>query len=118
MFSNITAANTNIQSLSGGGTVNLDTKSLTLTNAHDDIFSGTFTGGSGLALLSGKETLTGNNSGFTGPTTVQGGTLAVNGRLGGAMNVNGGRLQGIGICGRHTLSPQAPPSRRAIPSAR
>lgn len=49
---------------------------------------------------SGLTTLTGNSGAFTGTTSVEAGSLAVNGRLCGAMNVQtGGRLQGTGtVC--------------------
>jgi outer membrane autotransporter protein len=43
-----------------------------------------------------------DNSGFTGTTNVNAGTLSVNGILGGTMNVNGGRLQGTGQVGDTT----------------
>jgi outer membrane autotransporter protein len=95
--------NAEIQSLAGSGTVTMGAKSLTLTNAHDDTFAGTFQGGGALTLAGGSETLTGNNSGFTGLTTVQGGALTVNSNLGGTLNVlSAGRLQGIGTVGTTT----------------
>ncbi|WP_244429580.1 MULTISPECIES: autotransporter family protein [Bradyrhizobium] len=101
-ISGITATSSSIQSLGGSGTVAMGTKALTLTNANDTFF-GTFQGGAGLTLLSGMETLAGNNAAFTGPTTVQGGTLAVNGSLGGPLGVlPGGRLQGTGTVGTTT----------------
>lgn len=43
-----------------------------------------------------------NNSGFTGTTNVNAGTLSVNSILGGTMEVHGGRLQGIGQVGNTT----------------
>jgi T5SS/PEP-CTERM-associated repeat protein/autotransporter-associated beta strand protein len=95
--------NSEIQSLAGNGTVTMGTNSLTLTNAHDDTFAGTFLGSGGLTLAGGSETLTGNNSAFTGPTTVQAGTLSVNDSLGGTVDVlSAGRLQGIGTVGTTT----------------
>tara|TARA_R110002074_G_scaffold379533_1_gene557823 strand:- start:26 stop:2896 length:2871 start_codon:yes stop_codon:yes gene_type:complete len=46
---------------------------------------------------SGTTVLTGDASGFTGTTLIQGGTLAVNGSLGGAANIlSGGKLGGSG----------------------
>lgn len=49
---------------------------------------------------SGQTILSGNNSGFIGTTSIQAGTLAVNGNLCGSTNVGaGGRLQGNGtVC--------------------
>lgn len=48
--------------------------------------------------------LTGNSAGFTGATTVSGGTLAVNGALGGSLDIrSGARLQGNGTVGTTTL---------------
>ncbi len=53
----------------------------------------------------GKTILTADSSGFTGATNVSGGTLAVNGKLGGTMDVlTGGRLQGIGTIGDTSIS--------------
>jgi outer membrane autotransporter protein len=50
------------------------------------------------------ENLTGDSSAFTGATTVQGGTLAVNGNLGGTMDVlSGATLQGNGTVGATTV---------------
>ncbi len=48
----------------------------------------------------GHTTFTGNSGAFTGTTAIEGGTLAVNGFLGGTLNVlAGGRLQGNGTAG-------------------
>ena len=102
-ISGLTGAGTTIQTLAGSGTVATGTKSLTLTNANDT-FAGSFTGSGPLALAAGKETLTGDSSAFTGATTVQGGTLAVNGNLGGTMDVlSGATLQGNGTVGATTV---------------
>lgn len=43
-----------------------------------------------------------DQTGFTGRASVHGGTLAVNGDLGGTMDIYGGRLQGIGTVGTTT----------------
>ena len=102
-ISGLTGAGTTIQTLAGSGTVATGTKSLTLTNANDT-FAGSFTGSGPLTLAAGKETLTGDSSAFTGATTVQGGTLAVNGNLGGTMDVlSGATLQGNGTVGATTV---------------
>lgn len=53
----------------------------------------------------GMTNLTGNSAAFTGSTSVEGGTLAVNGALGGSMNVQAaGRLQGSGAVGSTTVA--------------
>nr|WP_232793413.1 autotransporter domain-containing protein [Caulobacter hibisci] len=53
----------------------------------------------------GKTELTGTSSGFTGSTTVERGTLAVNGGLGGTLDVwSGARLQGVGTVGTTVVS--------------
>ncbi|WP_160168914.1 autotransporter outer membrane beta-barrel domain-containing protein [Bradyrhizobium sp. Ai1a-2] len=67
-------------------------------------FAGTVTG-SGLIrqIGSGLTNLSGDNSAFTGTTSVEAGTLAVNGNLGGTLSVlSAGRLQGIGTVGTTT----------------
>lgn len=94
-------ASTSIKTLSGSGVVNVGTKTLVLTEAHDT-FAGTFQGSGGLTMAGGAQTLTGNSSGFNGLTTVQGGALFVNSVLGGTVEVTGGRLQGIGSVGNTT----------------
>ncbi|MBO1041272.1 autotransporter outer membrane beta-barrel domain-containing protein [Brucella pituitosa] len=53
---------------------------------------------------SGKTTLTTDQTAFTGQTRVQSGILAVDHKLGGTMDVSGGRLQGIGTIGDTVLS--------------
>ncbi|MDP9971757.1 outer membrane autotransporter protein [Variovorax paradoxus] len=53
----------------------------------------------------GMTNLTGNSAAFAGATTVEAGTLAVNGALGGSMNVlAAGRLQGSGSVGGTTVA--------------
>ncbi|HUO02133.1 MAG TPA: autotransporter-associated beta strand repeat-containing protein [Rhizomicrobium sp.] len=64
-----------IVSLSGAGTVQLGSQTLTLTDAAGT-FSGAIEGAGGIAITAGKETLSGDN-GFTGVTTIAGGTLAL-----------------------------------------
>ena len=73
-------------SLSGGGTIDLGTSALTVTQATATVFAGVISGGAGLALTkdgSGTLQLTGTNT-YSGATTVKAGTLAVGGagRLG------------------------------------
>lgn len=93
-----TNAGATIQRLAGTGEVAVGGQTLTLANANDT-FSGQFSGTGGLVLMTGQQMLTGDSSAFAGATTVRDGLLSVNGVLGGTMNVNGGRLQGIGTVG-------------------
>ncbi|MBN9487581.1 MAG: autotransporter outer membrane beta-barrel domain-containing protein [Alphaproteobacteria bacterium] len=72
-ISALTGAGTSIKTLSGSGVVELGTKFLTLTNAHDT-FAGTIQGSGGLILNAGTEILTGTNT-YAGGTTIAGGTL-------------------------------------------
>jgi len=100
-ISNLTNGGTSISSLSGAGNVNLGANTLTISNAN-----GTFSGviddagaGGGLTLAGGTEILTNANT-YTGPTTVNGGRLEVNGSIVSAATVNaGGTLAGTGIVG-------------------
>lgn len=90
------SAGTSIKSLSGSGNVNLGANTLTITNGN-----GTFAGvigdggaGGGLTMTGGKEILSGANT-YIGATTVNGGTLEVDGSIVGATTVNaGGTLAG------------------------
>lgn len=92
-----------------------DTRTITIgangaiidTNGHDIGISTTFTGAGALIKDGlGKLTLTGDSgSTFTGAGSVVAGTLAVNGILGGTIEVIGGRLQGIGAVGTTTNQP-------------
>jgi autotransporter-associated beta strand protein len=94
-----TTAGASIKNLSGAGIVTLGGQTLTLTNA-----AGTFAGaiggtgglikqGAGLFILSGT-------NGYTGPTTVSGGDLRVNGSVASAVTVqSGATLSGIGSVG-------------------
>jgi outer membrane autotransporter protein len=72
-ISGLTGAGTSIQSLAGGGAVNLGAETLTLANAND-LFSGIISGTGGLIVSDGTETLSGANN-YTGGTTVTDGTL-------------------------------------------
>lgn len=71
-------------------------------NRSDDLaFAGVISGGGVIAQIgSGVTTLSGDSSAFTGRSEVRDGTLAVDGKLGGAVEVfDGGRLTGHGQVG-------------------
>ncbi len=83
-------------------TINIGANGLVIdTNGHDIGMSPSFTGaGAMIKDGAGKLELTGNSGAtYTGAGSVLAGTLAVNGILGGTMEVIGGRLQGIGTVG-------------------
>ncbi len=74
---------------------------LAFNRSNDLIFAGVISGAGDLRQIgSGKTELTGDSIGFTGTTSIENGTLAVNGTLGGTLDVwTSGRLQGIGTVG-------------------
>lgn len=84
--------------IANNGTVILDQRA-------DANLAGAISGtGSLLKAGGGLLELTGNSAGFTGATTVTAGTLAVNGTLGGSLDIqSGARLQGNGTVGATTL---------------
>jgi len=60
-------------------------------------FDANISGAGQIIVENGVTTLTGNSGAFAGTTTVETGTLKVNGTLGGALDIQtGGRLQGSG----------------------
>ncbi|MDW6023347.1 autotransporter domain-containing protein [Mesorhizobium sp. BAC0120] len=76
-------------------------------NRSNDLTVGSRLVGTGALrqIGSGKTELTGDNSLFTGATSIESGTLAVNGKLGGTLDVwTGGRLQGTGTVGNTVVS--------------
>ena len=73
-------------------------------SSTDYQFSAGMTGMGTIDVLSGTTVLTGDSSGFSGATTVSGGTLAVNGVLGGTLDVLAGRLQGTGTVGTASIA--------------
>ena len=79
---------------------------LQFNRSNDLTYAGVISGyGAVRQIGSGKTELTGNSSAFTGTTTVQNGILAVNGQLGGTLDVlSGGRLQGTGTVGNTIVS--------------
>lgn len=79
---------------------------LALNRSDDFTFAGLI-GGDGTVekLAAGTLTLTGDSNAFAGTTTVNAGTLAVNGTLGGVVDVlSGGRLEGTGTVGTTTVA--------------
>jgi fibronectin-binding autotransporter adhesin len=84
----------------GSGNIQVD-GSLVFNRSNDLTIGGRMVGTGALRQIgSGKTELTGDNSLFTGATSVEHGTLAVNGKLGGTLDVwTGGRLQGVGTVG-------------------
>ncbi|WP_375415085.1 beta strand repeat-containing protein, partial [uncultured Bradyrhizobium sp.] len=76
-ISGVSAADTSIQTLTGGGSVTLGAKTLTLTNASGN-FAGAIGGNGGMTVAAGTQTLSGSNS-YAGATAITAGTLALSG---------------------------------------
>ncbi|KAA0178600.1 autotransporter outer membrane beta-barrel domain-containing protein, partial [Cupriavidus gilardii] len=82
--------NNTVGSLSGGGTVELGSATLT-SNGASGVFTGTITGTGGLTRTGPwTQTILGANNTYTGPTIIDNGTLAVDSLA------NGGQASGIG----------------------
>ena len=91
-----------IGSLAGsGGTVAIGGNALTVAQSGSTSFAGALTGnGTFTKTGSGILTLTGNASAYAGATQVQAGTIAVNGSLGGTVDVSlNAILSGTGTIG-------------------
>jgi autotransporter-associated beta strand protein len=94
--------NDTIGSVAGsGGTLAIGSNTLTVSQSGTTSFAGAITGNGTLTKAgSGILTLTGNASAYAGATQVQAGTLAVNGSLGGSVDVSlGAILSGTGTIG-------------------
>ena len=91
-----------IGSLAGAGTVTLGTHTLTTGDAGSSNFSGVLSGAGGLTKLgTGTFSLSGANT-YAGLTSVEAGTLVVDGTLRGATTVrSGARLAGTGSARPH-----------------
>lgn len=68
------------------------------------VFTPGITGGGIIQQIAGVTNLTGNSSGFSGTTSVKGGTFLVNGTLGGTLTVDSGTLGGSGTVGDTTIN--------------
>lgn len=98
--------------IGNGGTVGAivgdvaDNGTLVFNRSNALVFSGRLSGSGSIRQIgSGRTELTGNSSGFAGVTTVENGILAVNGQLGGRLDVRTtGRLEGIGTVGATNVS--------------
>jgi outer membrane autotransporter protein len=66
-------------------------------------FAPMISGNGGIYHAKGVTTLSGNSAAFTGTTSLSGGSLYVNGTLGGSLNVSGGILGGAGTVGAVTV---------------
>jgi autotransporter-associated beta strand protein len=103
----ISGTNQTIGGLSGGGgaTVIIDDSELTIDQDENTSFAGDIAGNGSLTKDGdGILNLTGTNS-YTGPTNVNGGTLAINGSITSGVTVNtGGTLGGNGSVGDTTVN--------------
>ncbi len=116
-YSSGTTISTGTLQLGNGGTSGsilgdvVNNATLAFNRLNSMNFAGTISGSGEIHQVgSGLTNLTGDSSGFTGTTTVDAGTLAVNGSLCGDVNVlAGGRLQGIGtVCDTNNTGTIAP----------
>ena len=98
--------NQTIGSLAGAGSVTLGSATLTTGNDNTSTtFSGVISGPGGLTKVGiGALVLSGNNT-YSGPTTLNTGTLTVNGSIANsAITVNAGTLAGSGTLGNTTIN--------------
>ena len=112
----LTSGTLNIGAASGDtaqGAGTLDSTSLTLGDGSAEIvfnhtdtdydFDAAISGAGQISQIEGVTKLTGDSSGFSGTTAISGGSLYVNGLLGGAISSSGGTLGGSGTVGSLTL---------------
>jgi len=104
----LTTAGTTLGSIEGKGTLKLGGKELTVGGIDlTTVFDGVITGAGARFIKSGIGALTlgGDSSAFAGDTEITSGTLIVEGKLGGFLNVLGsGRLEGSGTVGETKVS--------------
>lgn len=101
-----------ILQLGNGGTSgslagNIENHGTLAVNRSDTVtYNSVISGGGAVRLIgSGGVALTGDSSGFTGTTAVEAGTLAVNGSLGGDLDIwSAAKLQGTGTVGNTNIS--------------
>lgn len=97
-----------MSSLSGnGGSVKLGTAALTVDQASDTTYAGDITGSNNLIKKGGGTlALSGDNSSFSGTTTVEGGILLVNGSNKSSTHIvkNGATLGGSGTVGNTSIN--------------
>jgi fibronectin-binding autotransporter adhesin len=103
------ASSLSLGSIEGSGTISLADNTLSVgANNRTTTFSGNITGTNGGLTKTGTGMLTlasGGNYSFTGLTTVQQGTLELNGRLAGSVTVNAGAtLGGSGTVGGNLVN--------------
>lgn len=84
-----------------GGTVTMGDTNLTLNGNAETTYAGLLTGTGSLIRggTIGSTTLTADNSAYTAAVSVTGGSLYVNGKIGGSASVTGGVLGGTGTIG-------------------
>ncbi len=100
-----------------GGNAAIQTgANLTFNQAGDAIYAGVLSGsGSFSKTGAGTLGLSADSSAFTGSTFVQTGTLAIDGKLGGTLDVGAAaRLQGIGTVGNTTVNGTIAPGNGAV----
>lgn len=115
---NYTGGTTISGGTTGSATSNVANNGVLVFNRSNDlILEGEISGFGGIRQKgSGRTELTGDSSGFAGATSVDGGILAVNGKLGGTLDIQAaGRLQ---VRARSATRPSRAPPRPAAPSAR
>ncbi|QJU59181.1 autotransporter domain-containing protein [Sphingomonas sp. AP4-R1] len=89
---------------SGAAVVNIAGGSLTVNQATTSTFAGSITGDGSFAKAGGGRLILSGVNSYTGPTTVSGGTLSVNGSIVSAATVaGGGTLGGNGTVGSVTV---------------
>ncbi len=84
----------------------VDNATLAFDRSDDRIFGGRISGGGRIQQLgSGSTNLSADSSAFTGTTMISAGTLFVDGKLGGTLNIaSGGKLGGTGTVGTTTVA--------------
>lgn len=116
-YSGGTTVNAGLLQIGNGSTTGsitgdvLNNAGLAFNRANNLSYGGVISGNGTIRQAgAGKTELTGDSSGFAGTTTVENGTLAVNGKLGGSVSVlAGGHLGGSGTVGNLQVTGTAAP---------